>query len=176
MPPPPAGPEQGADAFLQEAPAYSPPPSLLSAVRESLRRSIETIKTQSLDKEAYSRALVQLDLLEGFEAGNTFQNESAIGLNGPNVDAEWVERVEEEGRREAGKLDVELKGYMSNLIKESIRVSHLLFANLLLTDVEAACVMTWLDDTVDIPRSCAIILQDGLTARRSEELFICPRT
>ena len=40
-------------------------------------------------------------------------------------DMEWVEEARENERREAARLDVELRGYMSNLIKESIRVSWL---------------------------------------------------
>jgi hypothetical protein len=39
------------------------------------------------------------------------------------ADMEWVEEVREMERKESGRLDVELRGYMSNLIKESIRVS-----------------------------------------------------
>lgn len=39
-------------------------------------------------------------------------------------DMEWVDEVRENERKEAGRLDVELRGYMSNLIKESIRVSQ----------------------------------------------------
>ena len=38
-------------------------------------------------------------------------------------DRAWVEKVKEEEKREVTKTDVELRGYMSNLIKESIRVS-----------------------------------------------------
>lgn len=34
----------------------------------------------------------------------------------------WYETAEEQLRKESTRLDVELKGYMSNLIKESIRV------------------------------------------------------
>jgi COP9 signalosome complex subunit 1 len=39
------------------------------------------------------------------------------------ADMEWVEDARENERRESARLDVELRGYMSNLIKESIRVS-----------------------------------------------------
>lgn len=38
-------------------------------------------------------------------------------------DRAWVDRVREEEKREVTKTDVELRGYESNLIKESIRVS-----------------------------------------------------
>ena len=38
-------------------------------------------------------------------------------------DIDWVEETRENERREAARLDVELRGYMSNLMKESIRVS-----------------------------------------------------
>ena len=39
-------------------------------------------------------------------------------------DMEWLEVAQEHERREAARLDVELKGYISNLIQESIRVSR----------------------------------------------------
>jgi hypothetical protein len=37
----------------------------------------------------------------------------------------WVEAVREKERKEGGRLDVELRGYSNNLIKESIRVGVL---------------------------------------------------
>jgi len=122
VPPPHSASATGSD------PAQSPP-ALFAAAKETLRRALDIIKTRTLDKEAYARATTQLDLIEGLEAGNTMMNEGSVGLNGPNADMDWVERVEEEGKREAGKLDVELKGYMSNLIKESIRVSRALLSS-----------------------------------------------
>ena len=50
------------------------------------------------------------------------------GVNGKDElhggpDVEWMEETADNVRREGGRLDVELRGYMSNLIKESIRVS-----------------------------------------------------
>lgn len=48
---------------------------------------------------------------------------TATGNARGEIDVEWVESVREQERKETGKLDVELRGYMSNLIKESIRVS-----------------------------------------------------
>ncbi|WWD20026.1 hypothetical protein CI109_104499 [Kwoniella shandongensis] len=45
-------------------------------------------------------------------------------------DIRWVESVREQDRKEATRLDVELRGYMSNLIKESIRLTYLAFAQL----------------------------------------------
>lgn len=41
-------------------------------------------------------------------------------------DMAWVKRVRKEEKKEITKTDVELRGYMSNLIKESIRVSTIL--------------------------------------------------
>lgn len=40
-----------------------------------------------------------------------------------HMDIEWIESVREKERGEMGRLDTELKGYSSNLIKESMRVS-----------------------------------------------------
>ena len=36
-------------------------------------------------------------------------------------DMDWVEEAMENQQRETSRLDVELRGYLSNLIKESIR-------------------------------------------------------
>jgi COP9 signalosome complex subunit 1 len=41
---------------------------------------------------------------------------------------DWVESARDAERKEGSRLDVELRGYMSNLIKESIRVGHFLLA------------------------------------------------
>lgn len=38
-------------------------------------------------------------------------------------DVAWLQAVKEEEKKEILRTDVELRGYMSNLIKESIRVS-----------------------------------------------------
>ncbi|WVR08336.1 hypothetical protein IAU60_005389 [Kwoniella sp. DSM 27419] len=45
-------------------------------------------------------------------------------------DMDWVESVRENERKENSRLDVELRGYLSNLIKESIRLTYLAFAQL----------------------------------------------
>lgn len=42
-----------------------------------------------------------------------------------HVDIDWIEGVREAERKEMSRLDTELKGYSSNLIKESMRVSPL---------------------------------------------------
>jgi hypothetical protein len=39
------------------------------------------------------------------------------------ADTAWIARVKEEEKREMTKTEIDLRGYMSNLIKESIRVS-----------------------------------------------------
>lgn len=52
--------------------------------------------------------------------------EKASGQSGEEngvPDFEWIEEAQEAERKENARLDVELRGYMSNLIKESIRVS-----------------------------------------------------
>jgi hypothetical protein len=38
------------------------------------------------------------------------------------VDREWIEKARREAQNGQDKLEVELKGYLTNLIKESIRV------------------------------------------------------
>jgi len=39
------------------------------------------------------------------------------------ADTAWIAKVKEEEKREMTKTEIDLRGYMSNLIKESIRVS-----------------------------------------------------
>jgi len=165
------GPGSGGETFLKNHSTHRSLDSLLTAYKTSLRRSIKVIKTQSLDKEAYIRAITQLDILEAYEDGKSIISDEKMGINGPNADTAWVERVEEEGKREAGKLDVELKGYMSNLIKESIRVSVFAF----LCRGAADVLLAWTDNTAHLPRSCAAILQDGVAARCAQELLLRSR-
>ncbi|WVQ79475.1 hypothetical protein IAT38_001574 [Cryptococcus sp. DSM 104549] len=45
-------------------------------------------------------------------------------------DEKWLNEARETSRKEYQKLSVELSGYMSNLIKESIRLTHLAFVEL----------------------------------------------
>jgi COP9 signalosome complex subunit 1 len=49
----------------------------------------------------------------------TGEGEEADG----KADMAWISRVKEEEKREMTKTEIDLRGYMSNLIKESIRVS-----------------------------------------------------
>ena len=39
-------------------------------------------------------------------------------------DLAWIDTVKKQNKVETDKLEMELKGYKNNLIKESIRVSH----------------------------------------------------
>ncbi|WRT69387.1 uncharacterized protein IL334_006371 [Kwoniella shivajii] len=58
--------------------------------------------------------------------GNGSGGEEEDGI----ADIKWIENVKELERRENNRLDVELRGYLSNLIKESIRLTYLAFAQL----------------------------------------------
>jgi len=44
------------------------------------------------------------------------------------ADMAWVHRVKDEEKKEMTKTEIDLRGYMSNLIKESIRVSFWSFS------------------------------------------------
>jgi COP9 signalosome complex subunit 1 len=44
-------------------------------------------------------------------------------------DKEWMDRVVRENNAQTKRLEDELKGYKNNLIKESVRVSHIKFTH-----------------------------------------------
>ena len=49
-----------------------------------------------------------------------------IAPNDPDAtpDSAWVDKVKKQVKSETDKMELELKGYKNNLIKESIRVSY----------------------------------------------------
>ena len=122
-------------------------PKLLAFARTALLRAIPHIK-KTWDYNLYLRSIAQINETLGRPSqvnrptsdddGAADEDEDeedepmadSIGdLAGTGNEAEgvpdraWVEAVKEEEKREVTKTDVELRGYMSNLIKESIRVS-----------------------------------------------------
>jgi COP9 signalosome complex subunit 1 len=83
----------------------------------ALRRAIPHIK-KTWDHALYLRVIHQITLLLHPDPTSSSGGKEEDG----SPDFDWIEDVKELERKEGGRLDVELRGYMSNLIKESIRV------------------------------------------------------
>lgn len=123
-------------------------PKLLEFARTAILRAIPHIK-KTWDHSLYLRSVAQINETLGRpgqisklaihdDANGTSDGEDEVEEDEPMGDSigdltgdesegvpdrAWVEKVKEEEKREVTKTDVELRGYMSNLIKESIRVS-----------------------------------------------------
>lgn len=105
----------------------TPSPTALSLARAALLRVIPYIRASTWDYPLYVRVVSQLDaILQPDKSGGGVEVEAMDGVKGHEEagvpDMEWLEEARENERKEAARLDVELRGYMSNLIKESIRV------------------------------------------------------
>lgn len=108
---------------------------------------IRNLKKDTWDHQTYLQAVAQIDAtlrksasdgmageaMDVEDAGRG-QRKGAIESTGDSMmtqqgeeqgipDMVWVEETTEVERKEGTRLDVELRGYLSNLIKESIRVS-----------------------------------------------------
>jgi COP9 signalosome complex subunit 1 len=116
----------------------SPDSSLLSFARTALLRAIPRIK-ETWDHALYLRCVAQVGetlskpaplVPEGADSDDELDDDETMGDDGNEAegkpDMAWVKRVRKEEKKEITKTDVELRGYMSNLIKESIRVSTIL--------------------------------------------------
>ena len=123
-------------------------PKLLSFARTALLRAIPHIKT-TWDHGLYLRAIAQINetlgrpgqvnkpaSIDGSNSDDDMEEDEPmadsvgdlVGDEAEGVpDRAWVERVKGEEKKEVSKTDVELRGYMSNLIKESIRVSPAIY-------------------------------------------------
>ncbi|WWC93127.1 uncharacterized protein L201_008094 [Kwoniella dendrophila CBS 6074] len=69
--------------------------------------------------------VVTSSTVTGIEVGGR-RGEEVNGI----LDEQWIEDSKENERRENSRLVIELSGYLSNLIKESIRLTYLAFAQL----------------------------------------------
>ncbi|ORY35037.1 putative cop9 signalosome complex subunit 1 [Naematelia encephala] len=128
-------------------------PALVLA-RQALIRAIHLIKTYTWDWQTYVRACFLLrrsldptgahPVAEG--ADETWEGQPGV-LNEREgwPDTEWVNQTRDMAKKEDGRLDVELRGYMSNLIKESIRLTWLAFAELSIKTGNAQNAARWYD-------------------------------
>lgn len=106
-------------------------PTTLALARTALLRLIPLLRG-TLDVGLYNTALAYLARISAESTGAGARDDSmgadeASAVSGKEAegipDNEWIEEAGETERKENSRLDVELRGYMSNLIKESIRVS-----------------------------------------------------
>lgn len=70
-----------------------------------MEAALNLIKQYTLDHELYHAVVVRTELVP---------------------DEEWMEQTARDAQEQQVKLEVELRGYQSNLIKESIRVSSII--------------------------------------------------
>ncbi|WVQ96389.1 hypothetical protein IAU59_003494 [Kwoniella sp. CBS 9459] len=118
-----------------------PPPSSTSyqLAKAAIQRLIPHLKNETWDHPLYLQILSQIKTrnpsdelnmdLDGVPAAGTgggVQGKEEDGI--PDLD--WVDEARQQERKESSCLDVELRGYLSNLIKESIRLTYLSFAQL----------------------------------------------
>lgn len=100
-------------------------PSNLALAKTALLRTLPILKT-TLDTATYARVISSLEEVsrigKGVNADEAMEDEPTGGEAEGVPDVDWIEVTRDNERREGGRLDVELRGYMSNLIKESIRV------------------------------------------------------
>lgn len=91
---------------------------------------MSTIKESTLDVSLYEQAFhLYRQTISAIEAG---ENTSPLAVawyesvkgNEVGLDRAWMETARKEGQSTMDKLEVELKGYSTNLIKESIRVGR----------------------------------------------------
>ncbi|BGP14216.1 hypothetical protein JCM10213_005893 [Rhodosporidiobolus nylandii] len=96
----------------------------------ALTLALRSIKALTLDVSAYEQTFQLyrsfLNSVEGGEEPDLQARVWAESVRGreEHLDREWMERARKEARSGMEKLEVELKGYMTNLIKESIRMGH----------------------------------------------------
>lgn len=82
---------------------------------EAFRLAAEAIKADTMDVGLYEEAVT------GYQAALDRGLQDTDG-NKLQRDDEWISNTRRAAQKESDKLEVELKSYQSNLIKESIRV------------------------------------------------------
>ncbi|WWC73396.1 uncharacterized protein I206_107363 [Kwoniella pini CBS 10737] len=126
--------------FLLNSHSSKPTIHSINLAKAALLRLIPHIKNETLDYDGYIQSIKllkdpssrqktdeeKMDIDESIDWPSSIT--STIGDE--HLDKAWVENAKETERKENSKLSVELTGYLSNLIKESIRLTYLAFAQL----------------------------------------------
>ena len=145
---------------------HPPPPQLVNFALTALRRALMHVKSSTWDTTLYLRILGQIDTLLHPVSGDGMDVErKGSGEEAGVPDTDWVEETLENERKEISRLDVELRGYMSNLIKESIRVS------IRLPRKPSRSSGGWLMTIAYLSRFCSIGSTLWIIAKRNEELL-----
>ncbi|KAM6501367.1 26S proteasome subunit RPN7 domain containing protein [Amanita muscaria] len=90
---------------------------------EAFQLAVQLIQ-QSRDLSLYTGLIVAYDQMNG-NSGNQLPNSSNIA----KLDQKWIDDVSAKNQAEKTKLEVELKTYANNMIKESIRMAHRYLGN-----------------------------------------------
>ncbi|CEQ42214.1 SPOSA6832_03998, partial [Sporobolomyces salmonicolor] len=96
----------------------------------ALTLALAAIKEATLDVPLYENTFhMYRQHISAIESGDE-QDPTAVAWHGSvkgnevSLDREWIDKAKREAQSGLDKLEVELKGYMTNLIKESIRMGH----------------------------------------------------
>ncbi|ORX38038.1 cop9 signalosome complex subunit 1 [Kockovaella imperatae] len=122
--------------YLHMSKVSSRQPSHPALAKIACLKLYPMIKDQTLDHKSYLNVMTKLHgICAGRSSAGTGAGMEVDGGSGQSEemgvpDMEWVEETMEKERKEAAVLDVDLRGYMSNLIKESIRLTYLATAEL----------------------------------------------
>ncbi|KLT39155.1 PCI-domain-containing protein [Cutaneotrichosporon oleaginosum] len=117
-----------------------PSPNALKLARVAALRAIPLIKEQTWDHALYLGVVSQIARTLNLSKPTTSDEAMDIDTSYGKKDAEaegtpdmnWVQEVRDKEEAENNRLSVELNGYAANLIKESIRLTHLAQAELAL--------------------------------------------
>ncbi|BEI80381.1 hypothetical protein CcaverHIS002_0109100 [Cutaneotrichosporon cavernicola] len=115
-------------------------PNARKLARVAALRAIPLIKEQTWDHNLYLRLVSQID--QTLNPGKTRATDDAMDVDAAyskkgseaegTPDSLWVQVARDKEEAENNRLNVELNGYIANLIKESIRLTYLAQAELAL--------------------------------------------
>lgn len=108
--------------------AEKPSAKALALARAAALQAIPVLKAETWDTALYARLCRQIEAtLTGAPFDDGMEIDESEGRAGPEAeggrDKAWIADASARAKQEHQRLQVELNGYLSNLIKESIRVS-----------------------------------------------------
>lgn len=148
----------------------NPSPHALKLARAAALRAIPLVKDSTWDQATYLKLVSQVDHTLHPEkipgTDDAMDVDAGYGKKGTEAegrpDAVWVEETRAKEEAENNRLSVELNGYLSNLIKESIRVSQ--------------AVQPWAMLTLAyIPCASRAVAQDRFAGRGAQGIPAGPR-
>lgn len=105
-----------------------PSQKAFALARAAALQAIAVLKAETWDTALYARLCRQIEAtLTGASYDESMEVDETEGRPGPEAeggrDMAWIAEASAAAKQEHQRLQVELNGYLSNLIKESIRVS-----------------------------------------------------